>query len=360
MEKELFNDLKRMTEVPGIPGHEYAVRELFNEMTQEYVNEYVTDGLGSHFAVLNKQPSLPKVLMGAHFDEVGFIVSNITEKGFIQFVPAGGWWSQVLLAQQLTIITNEGKRIHGVVGSKPPHALSLEARKQPYPLEDMFIDIGASSEEEVREWGVQVGDMITPYIETRRMNGSKFLLGKAWDNRIGVMIIVEAIRRLKGKSLPNTAYLGANVQEEVGLRGAKTATHMIQPDIAFAIDTGLSGDTPGMTPKESNCKLGAGPELFVMDHSMIAHVGLRNFVIKVAEELNIPYQLTTTPGGGTDAGSQHLSLNGIPSFAIAVPVRYLHSHTSMIHEDDFLKTVDLVVALLERLDEVTINEIKNA
>jgi len=292
-------------------------------------------------------------------DEVGFMVTKITAKGFIEFQTLGGWWGQVMLAQEVLISNREGKEFHGIIGSKPPHVLTMEARKKPYEIKDMFIDIGASSKEEVESWGIQPGDMITPHIETKRLNGSKFLIGKAWDNRIGTAVVLKVLENLSKEGHPNIIFAGANVQEEVGLRGARTLTHLVKPDIAFALDTGTAGDTPGMTAKEADSVLGDGPQIFVYDKSMIAHQGLKNFVMDTAVELNIPYQAAFMPGGGTDAGQMHLSLNGIPSLAIGVPVRYLHSHGSVIHEDDYLNMVKLVTAVVKKLDHEKLKELTN-
>lgn len=349
--------LIKLTEVNGIGGNERQVRQLFKEETKDQAEEYLQDGLGGIFAQHTGNPNGPRVMIAAHLDEVGFMVKEITDEGFIKFVPIGGWWSQVVLAQQVTVTTREGKTYHGVTGSKPPHVLTPEARKKPMEIKDIFIDLGASSKEEVLGWGIKPGDMITPYIETRRLNETPFLLGKAWDNRIGVAVAIEVLKNLAEEGHETVLFSGANVQEEVGLRGAKTATHMINPEISIALDTGTAGDTPGMTSSESMSKLGKGPQIIVYDASMIAHRGLREFVTDIAERENIPYQFEFIPGGGTDAGSQHLSLNGIPSIAITVPVRYLHSHTSVIHEDDYINMVRLVTAVVKELNSETIKQI---
>lgn len=350
--------LKQLSEVNGIAGNESQVRALFKAETQAFAESYVQNGLGGAFAKHTGDENGPKIMMAAHFDEVGFMVKEITEKGFLKFVTIGGWWSQVVLAQQVTVTTRDGKTYHGVTGSKPPHVLSAEVRKQPVDINQVFVDLGASSKEQVLEWGIRPGDMITPYIEYRRMNGTPFLLGKAWDNRIGVAVAVEVLKNAVKEGHPNILFSGANTQEEVGLRGAKVATYDIHPDITIALDTGTAGDTPGMTSDEADSVLGKGPQVLIYDASMIPHKGLRDFVIDVAEDEGIPFQYTAISGGGTDAGAQHQSLNGIPSIAITIPVRYLHSHTSMIHEDDFKYTVQLVTALLQRLDADAVIKIK--
>lgn len=341
----------------GVPGHEHEVRQVFKEYIEPHADEIKQDGLGSIIAEKQGPADAPKIMFAGHMDEVGFMVKKITEEGFLKFQTLGGWWNQVLLGQQVEVKTGEGELLHGVIGSKPPHVLSAEARKKPYKIDDMFIDIGASSEDEVKEWGVRPGDMIVPFSPFRRMNDSKFLLAKAWDNRIGTAVALEVFKNLSDQDLKNSIYAVGNVQEEVGLRGAKTATNVINPDISFALDTGTAGDTPGMTDQEADSKLGEGPQVIVYDASMIAHKGLRDFVIDVAEELNIPFQYTFIPGGGTDAGSQHVSGHGIPSLAITVPTRYLHSHSSIIHEDDYKNTVKLFEEVVKRLDQETIEKI---
>lgn len=350
--------LTKLTQANGIGGNEGQIRQIFKDETAEYAEAFLVDGLGGIFAQHTGDANGPRVMIAGHMDEVGFMVSQITDKGFLKFVPIGGWWSQVVLAQQVTVTTRSGATFHGVTGSKPPHVLSAEARKQPVDLKDVFVDLGASSKEEILSWGIRPGDMITPYIETRRMNNTKFLLGKAWDNRIGVAVAIEVLKELAKTGHETVLFSGANVQEEVGLRGAKVAAHLINPDLTIALDTGTAGDTPGMTPQEADSVLGEGPQVIMYDASMIAHKGFREFVVDVAEAEGIPFQYTFITGGGTDAGSHHQSLNGIPSIAITVPVRYLHSHTSMIHEDDFTNTVKLVVAILKKLNQTTLATIR--
>lgn len=355
--KDMLIDL---TMAKGIAGNEGQVRQIFRKYAESYAEEIIEDGLGGIFAKHTGNGEGPKVLMAGHLDEVGFMVTQITDKGFIKFQTIGGWWSQVVLAQQVDITTRHGKVYRGVTGSKPPHVLTAEARKKPIDMSDIFIDVGAQSREEVLEWGIRPGDMITPYIETRRMNPeSPFLLAKAWDNRIGVAVALEVLKYAKEKGHQTVLYSGANVQEEVGLRGAKVAANLVQPDISIALDTGTAGDTPGMTEKEADSILGKGPQIIVYDASMIGHKGLREFVIDIAEEAGIPYQPTFIPGGGTDAGSFHVAQAGIPSIAITVPVRYLHSHTSVIHEDDFKNTVALVTAILDKLNQDTLKQIRS-
>lgn len=354
--EELF--LKELTDARGVPGNEDEVRDIFKKYAEPHADKLLFDGLGGIMARHNGDKEGPRVLIMGHMDEVGFMVTQITDKGFIKFQTLGGWWGQVMLAQQVQIKTAKGKIIHGVIGCKPPHVLSADARKKPYEVADMFIDIGATSADEVKEWGIRQGDMVTPYTEYRRLNESKYLLAKAWDNRIGTAVSLKVLENLATAGHPNILFAGSNVQEEVGLRGSRVSTHLSDPEIAFALDTGTAGDTPGMTPKESMSELGKGPQILIYDASMIPHKKLRDFVIDVANELGIPYQLEVITGGGTDAGTQHIAKDGIPALAITVATRYLHSHTSVIHEDDYLNTVKLVTEVVRRLDKETVAKIK--
>ncbi|WP_192986408.1 M42 family metallopeptidase [Carnobacterium mobile] len=358
MDEKDLKMLKELTDAKGVPGNEKQVREVFVRYAEKSADSITYDGLGSVIAKHVGDKTGPKVLFAGHLDEVGFMVTAITDEGFIKFQTLGGWWSQVMLAQQVEITTARNKVLHGVIGCKPPHVLTADVRNKAYDIQDMFIDIGASSKEEALSWGVKPGDMVTPYIEFKRLNDSKFLLAKAWDNRIGTAVALKVLENIAEEGHPNKAFSVGNVQEEVGLRGAKTATYTVDPDIAFALDTGTAGDTPGMTAKEADSKLGKGPQIIIYDASMVAHKGLRDFVVGVAEELGIPFQYTVIAGGGTDAGSQHVTRNGIPSLAITVATRYLHSHTSVIHEDDYLNTVKLVTEVVKRLDSKTVEKIR--
>ncbi|RHW33449.1 M42 family peptidase [Lysinibacillus yapensis] len=349
--------LKELTDANGIAGNERAPREVMRKYIAPYADEMEQDNLGSLIAKKVGDENGPKIMVAGHLDEVGFMVSQIDDKGFVKFQTVGGWWSHVMLSQRVTITTRKGEEIIGVIGSKPPHILPVDQRKKVVELKELFIDIGASSREEVQEWGIRPGDMITPYFEFNVMKNEKMLLAKAWDNRIGCAIAIDVLKALKDINHPNIVYGVGNVQEEVGLRGAKTSTFKIKPDIGFAVDVGVAGDTPGISPKESTSKLGDGPQIIIFDASMVGHKGLRDFVVDVAEENNIPYQFDSTPGGGTDAGSIHITANGVPAMAIGIATRYIHSHAAILHRDDYENTVKLIVELVKKLDRETVNKI---
>jgi endoglucanase len=348
--------LKDLTDAKGIPGNEREVREVMKKYIEPFADEITTDGLGSLIAKKVGKEGGPRIMVAGHLDEVGFMITQIDDKGFLRFQPVGGWWGQVMLAQRVTIVTKKGD-VTGIIGSKPPHILSAEARKKPVEIKDMFIDIGASSRDEVKEWGIRPGDMVVPYFEFTVMNNEKMLLAKAWDNRIGCAIAIDVLKQLKDVEHPNVVYGVGNVQEEVGLRGAKTAAAKINPDIGFAVDVGIAGDTPGISEKEAMSKMGKGPQVVIYDASLIAHKGLRDLVTDTADELKIPYQFESIPGGGTDAGSIHLTHNGVPALAITIATRYIHSHAAMLHRDDFENAVKLIVEVIKRLDRETVDRI---
>lgn len=348
--------LKELTDARGIPGNEREPREVMKKYIEPFATEISTDNLGSLVAKKVGDENGPKIMVAGHLDEVGFMVTQIDDKGFLRFQTVGGWWSQVMLAQRVTIVTNKGD-VTGIIGSKPPHILPPEARKKPVDIKDMFIDIGASSKEEVMEWGVRPGDQVVPYFEFQVMNNEKMLLAKAWDNRIGCAIAIDVLKGLKDEKHPNIVYGVGTVQEEVGLRGAKTSANYIQPDIAFAVDVGIAGDTPGVSEKEAQGKMGDGPQIILYDASVVGHKGLRDFVVGVADELNIPYQYDSLAGGGTDAGAIHVSLNGVPSMSITIATRYIHSHAAMLHRDDYENAVKLITEVIKRLDKEAVHNI---
>ncbi|MDR4935994.1 M42 family metallopeptidase [Rossellomorea marisflavi] len=353
---ETLTMLKDLTDAKGVPGNEREVRNVMKTYIEPFADEITTDNLGSLIAKKTGLENGPKIMVAGHLDEVGFMVTQIDGRGFLRFQTVGGWWSQVMLAQRVTIVTDSGE-LTGVIGSKPPHILPPEARKKSVDIKDMFIDIGASSREEAAEWGVKPGDMVVPYFEFTVMNNEKMLLAKAWDNRIGCAIAIDVLKNLKDADHPNIVYGVGTVQEEVGLRGARTSAAKIQPDIAFGVDVGIAGDTPGISDKEASSKMGDGPQIILYDASMVSHKGLRDAVTSTADELGIPYQYDSIAGGGTDSGSIHLTANGVPALSITIATRYIHSHAAMLHRDDYENAVKLITEVIKKLDRETVDKI---
>ncbi|MFO7173580.1 MAG: M42 family metallopeptidase [Bacillota bacterium] len=347
---------KELTEAPGVPGYEGPVREIMRKYLAPY-GEVITDNLGSIVARKVGKAGGPRILVAGHMDEIGFMVTMITEKGFIKFQPLGGWWDQVLLAQRVLIRTHKGD-IVGVIGSKPPHILPQEERNKVVKKKDMFIDIGASSREEAESFGVRPGDPIIPICPFQVMPNPKILMAKAWDNRAGCAVAIEVLQELQGKEHPNEVYAGATVQEEVGLRGAQTLVNTIKPDIAIALDVGIAGDVPGVREDEAQGKLGKGPVITIYDATMVPNLRLRDLVVETAKEEGIPIQFDAVPGGGTDAGRFHMHDRGVPSIVIGFATRYIHSHAGLIHRDDMENAARLVARVIQKLDEETVRRIK--
>ncbi len=348
--KELF---KTLTEFPSAPGFERELRAYTKSLMSQYTNEFVQDRLGSLFGVLRGNEEGPKVMVAGHFDEVGFMTSGITETGMVTFRPIGGWWSQAVLSQRLQIITPDGP-ITGVVGSTPTHLLSEAQRSKPVELSTMYLDIGADNRAEAESWGIKPGMQIVPICEFTPLKNEKKIMAKAWDNRYGVGLSIELLEALHKEKLPNILYSGATVQEELGLRGARTAANLIQPDIFFALDCSAANDMTG--DKSQFGHIGKGALLRILDPGMLTHRGMVEYVQDTAETNKIKYQYFISPGG-TDAGQVHLSGIGVPSTVIGICARYIHTSSSIIHTDDYDAAKELIIKLVRGLDRTTMNTI---
>jgi endoglucanase len=287
-------------------------------------------------------------------DEIGFMVKHITKEGFLKFTPLGGWSNQVLLAQRVNIATHKGN-ITGIIGAKPPHMMSEEDRKKVVERKEMYIDIGATSLEEVEVAGVRVGDPVTPVSEFGILDcPKKTYVAKAFDDRAGVALVIAVLEKLAAKSHPNTVFGVATVQEEVGVRGATTSVESVNPDVAIVVDVDIAGDVPGIKPEESSIKMGAGPTVLAYDARMIPNLKLRDMVIDLAKQNDIPLQISTIEGGATDGSAIHLHKIGVPTVVLSVPTRHIHSHNSMMRRDDFDLAVKLATELVLKLDSATV------
>ncbi|MDP4098118.1 M42 family metallopeptidase [Paenibacillus sp. P96] len=353
MKQQTLELFKTLTEFPAVSGHERALRAWVKEQMSAYTDEFVQDNLGSLFGVVRGDDQGPRVMVAGHFDEVGFIVNGITDTGMIRFQPVGGWWSQAVLSQRLQVITPAGPVI-GVVGSTPTHLLDDAARNKPVDLKAMYLDIGADGRADVEKLGIVPGMQIVPVCRFTPLANPKKIMAKAWDNRYGVGLAMELLEAVHKEKLPNTLYTGATVQEEVGLRGARTAANLIQPDIFFALDCSAANDMTG--DKNAFGHLGQGALLRVFDPTMITHRGLLEYVKDTADTYKIKYQYFISPGG-TDAGQVHVSGSGVPSTVIGICGRYIHTSSSIIHTDDYDAAKELIVTLVKNLDRTTLNTI---
>jgi len=367
MEKDSVEFFERLSNCFGPSGFEREALKIMREYVKPYSDRVSVDKLGSLIFEKKGTADAPVILLPGHVDEVGYMVSNITKQGFITFNPLGGWFDQTLLGQRVRIRTSQGD-VDGVIASKPPHLLSDEERSKVVKKEHMFIDVGASNEEEVKAMGIRIGNPAVPISLFSMREKKKFkdgkakgkeivCFGKAFDDRVGAFAAAETIKILSEKNVkhPNRIVGAATVQEEVGLRGARTTGYITKPDLCITLEIDISGDVPGIEPHQAPTKMGDGPSITTFDGSMIPNADLVEFIMKVADKGKIPYQLSQIARGGTDAGIIHLSHAGCPSVVLNVPTRHIHSHVGVFCMNDLDNCVKLVVDLLKRLDKKTVD-----
>ncbi|MGT2866047.1 glutamyl aminopeptidase [Streptococcus fryi] len=350
---DLFTKIKEVTELDGIAGYEHNVRHYLREKMTPLVDRIETDGLGGIFGIReNSDNQAPKIMVAAHMDEVGFMVSDIKADGTMRAVEIGGWNPLVISSQRFTLYTRAGKSIPVISGSVPPHLLRGAGGANLPKVADIIFDAGFTNKEEAQAFGVTPGDIIVPVSETILTANQKNIISKAWDNRYGVLMITELLEQLNGKTLPNTLIAGANVQEEVGLRGAHVSTTAFDPDIFLAVDCSPAGDIYG-----DQGKIGDGTLIRFYDPGHVMIKDMRDFLLDTAEDAGIKYQFYTGKGG-TDAGAAHLKNKGVPSTTIGVCARYIHSHQTLYAMDDFLEAQAYLQAIVQKLDKTTVDTIK--
>lgn len=346
-----FALLKSLCERIGPSGFEEEVREVVIKELEPHVDKLWVDSLGNVIA-LKRGRGEGKVMVAAHMDEIGLMINAISKEGFLRFVPIGGWSDHVLLGQRVLIKTLDGRVIRGVIGSKPPHIMKPEEAKQVVPMSEMFVDVGASSREEVERMGITVGSVAVLDRTVEALGNADLVTGKAFDDRVGVAAMIIAARMLR--ETPADVYLVATVQEEVGLKGARTAAYAIAPDVGIAIDVTIAADVPGAPEHEQVVKLGKGPAIKVMDgragSGVIVSQPVFKLLVETARQENIPYQLEVLTGGTTDASAIQLVKEGVPVGAISIPTRYIHSAVELVHLDDVINAARLLAASLPRIN----------
>ncbi|MBY9000653.1 MAG: M42 family metallopeptidase [Candidatus Heimdallarchaeota archaeon] len=364
--------LEELSNAFGPSGFEWEVQKILKEYVKNYADQILQDRTGTLIFTSDGDVNGPKIMIAGHVDEIGFQVEAITKEGYLKFHQLGGWWDQTLLSQRVVIRTVEGKFIPGIIAAKPPHLLAPEERSKVVTKDNMFIDIGCSNSDEAKEMGIRIGDPITPYSvfeiwerpriekgkngEEDKKSTVKLAVGKAFDDRAGAVIVAEIVKKIRNEGIkhPNVVYGASTTQEEVGLRGARTAAQMIKPDIGIALEVDIAGDVPGIDPTKAPAKMGKGPSILTYDGSMIPNPRFRDFVIKTAEELEIPHQLSLVTGGGTDAGVIHITDMGCPSIVIGIPTRHIHAHNGIIDLNDVDNAIKLILELIKRLDKETV------
>ncbi len=353
--------LQRLSDAPGPPGAEEPVRAIMVAEMKPFVTTPITyDGMGSVIAQQGPRSGQagPRIMIDAHMDELGGMVRRVTPGGFLTMQMLGGWLDQALVDQRWIIIGSKGP-VHAVTGIRDIHVVPADERTRVFPRDQMFLDIGAKTPAEAAAMGVEPGDPVVPDSPFLALNGSQNYLGKAWDDRVGCAVLLEAMRRTAAMPHPNTLVYVATTQEEIGLRGARTASQVVKPDIGIAIEGGITGDTAGARPEETQGKLGAGPGIFLYDSSTIPNRKLVALVRKTAAGASIPLQTDLVQGYGDDSAEMQTTNGGTPTVNLVVPVRYTHAHNGVLNRKDFDLMVDLVVDLLIHLDQGEVNDLRD-
>ena len=338
--------VKELSTTPGISGFETKIANIIKRELKNVADDITTDTMGNIICTKKGKKSAPTIMLASHMDEIGLMVKFIDEKGFIRFATIGGINDQMLLNQTVTIHSEKGDYV-GVIGSKPPHVTKPEERNKVIKYDSMFIDIGAKDKEEAEKM-ISIGDPITfnSWFEEFPNN---LIMGKALDNRLGCYVMMEVLKRVKTNA---TVYDVGTVQEEVGLKGARVSAFGLNPDYAFALDTTVCGDHPGITLEEAHVEMGKGPSIVLIDASgrgLMSPKVIRDMLIGAAEKEGIDYQLEVSDGGTTDGTSISLTREGIPTGVLSVPTRYIHTPVSVASMDDVEKTIQIIVAAINNL-----------
>ena len=348
--------LGELADAPGPPGFEEAVRAVMVRELKPLADKVSYDGVGS--VIAQHGSSGPKVMLDAHMDELGGVVRRVTPTGYLSMQMLGGWLDQALPDQRWIIIGKKGP-VHAVTGIRDIHVVPADERSKVYPRDTLYLDVGAKTPAEVAALGLSPGDPVVPDSPFMVMGKGDRYLGKAWDDRVGLAVIIEALRRLRSTGHPNQLFVVATVQEEVGLRGARTSADLIKPDVGIAIEGGITGDSPGRNPEETQAMLGGGPGIFLYDSSTLPNRKFVRLVDQTAQGARIPLQHDLVQGYGDDSAAIQATNGGVPTVNLVVPARYTHAHNGIIDRADFDRMVDLVVALISKLDAKTVADLRN-
>lgn len=349
--KNKYEVYEKLLNMDGIPGHEREIKKYVKSELQKYTDTILEDGMGGVFGVL--EGNGPTIMICGHMDEVGYMVSGITPKGMIKLLPIGGMNPEVYLSQIMHVVINKDKKIKGIIGAMPPHLSKGE--KKPITHEELLLDIGANSKEHAVEMGIKIGQQVVSENDFFFTEDNKKIISKAWDDRFGVGMVLEIIKEVANKKHNNRLVLGATVQEEVGLRGARVASQMVEPDLFIAIDVSPADDFVNPQP---NATLGKGFLIRYFDPSIIMNRGLHDYFEDVAIKNNIPYQEYRSQGG-TDAAIAQYAGKGILSTTIGLPGRYIHTTAAMVDVDDIEAVKKMALAVIDSFDNEMLEKIKN-
>lgn len=347
--------LAELADAPGPPGFEEPVRAIVVRELKPLAQTLTYDGLGS--VIASHGSAGPRIMLDAHMDEVGGMVRRITPAGFLTMQLLGGWLDQALVGQRWVIIGSKGP-VKAVTTVRDVHVTPAEERTRVVPRTAIYLDVGAKTAADVAALGISAGDPVVPDAPFAALANGR-LLGKAWDDRVGIAVVIEAMRRLAAEGHPNQLFVAATTQEETGLRGAHTAADVVRPDIGIAIEGGVAGDQPGLNPDETQAVLGGGPGIFLYDSSAQPNRKLAALVARTATDIKVPLQKDLVQGYGDDSAEIQKSNGGVPTVNLVVPARYTHAHNGIIDRADYDRMVDLVVALIKRLDAATVARLRD-
>jgi endoglucanase len=337
--------LRKLSNAFGPSGNEEDVAEIMRKDIKGFADEERVDKLGNVLFYHNGKKGYPRIMLSAHMDEVGFLITFIEEDGFLRFDTIGGITNNIMPGQRILLRGDNGY-LKGMIGTKPPHIMTVEEQNKIVPKEDLFIDIGAESLNQAREKGADVGMMGVFDVEFEDL-GDGYFRGKALDDRAGCTVLAEVFKSLKGS--PYNVVAVGSVQEELGIRGSRTAAWQVDPDYGLALEGTFVGDVPGTRPDRVSSKIKGGPVITIMDRTTFTHPLVLKTLIKAGRDRSIPFQFKKVPVGGTDAGAIHLTKAGVPSGTVAVPCRYIHGPASIAHEDDLKNTVRLVTEFVKTI-----------
>lgn len=342
--------LEQLSNRFGVSGFEDEVRNWICEHVRSMADDMETDVLGNLIVRINPGQDFT-LMLDAHMDEIGVMVSHVEEGGFLRFALIGGWDARVLPGQQVEIRSREGSTHRGVIGALPPHVQTSDEQKQPWKVDDLFIDVGVESREAAAALGMGPGTPGTLACRFQILKDHR-VMGKALDDRVGCAILIRCLEYFSRNRPDFTVVANFAVGEEVGLRGAKTAGYQIQPDVALVVEGTIGADTPGTPAHKCPTRLRQGPAISVADKSIIVNPAFVRFIEQAADALKIPWQHKVPLSGGTDAGPIHLSRGGVLTGIISVPCRYIHSPGSIVDLRDLEHTIALVIEVARRAPEI--------
>ena len=341
-------DLKRIaaiTDAPGVSGSERAVTRVMKEALTGYADEFDYDNQGSLICIKHGNGKGPRVMLSSHTDEIGFIINKIEPSGLIRFMSPSRWWTHTLLGQEVLIHTENNSSILGMIGTHFPDEDTDKGRLR--EMSELYIDIGVRGRENVLALGIQRGDTITTNVQFKEMADPDVMMARAWDDRIGVNIITDVMKELKGVEHDAEVFVCGTVQEEVGYRGGKTCGYKVHPDISITVDVAKCDDFPGCDPEGFGLK--GGVVIRHYDSKVLGNQELSRFIQKAGRDLGYPVDIIVQNYGGGEAHEIHRLFDGIVTICLSVPSLYILGPRSLVHKDRYVATVNTLVEVIKRL-----------